>query len=103
MRRRALRGRVLRLRRTGDAGSGIARDGRRVVKKTFSLQHRSKAEARVLDTVKHEVRKYVKPERGKPLPEGFATWRFDCKVGSSAATAQIVDLKGISSAIDAAA
>ncbi len=70
------------------------------MKKTFSLHAPGKADARVLDAIKHEVRKYVKRERRKPLPEGFDGWSFGCKVGASAALAEDVSLKDISHAID---
>ena len=70
------------------------------MRKTFSLHAPGKADARVLDAVKHEVRKYVKRERRKPLPEGFDGWSFACKVGISPASAEEVTLKEISGAID---
>ncbi len=73
------------------------------MKKLFALQDPRKADARVRDTIKHEVRKYVSRERKKKLPEGFDRWDFACKVGASAATAARTLLKTTSSAIDAVA
>ena len=73
------------------------------MKKTFSLHDPRKADARVLDSIKHEVKKYVKRERLKPLPEGFAVWEFACKVGPTAGAAEAAPLKEVSRAIDAAA
>lgn len=70
------------------------------MKKVFPLNDPRKNSARVLDAVKHDVRKYVKRERGKTLPEGFNEWAFDCRVGASAVDAQVVDLPVISTAID---
>lgn len=71
------------------------------MKKTFPLHHPRKADARVLDTIKHDIRKYVLRERAKPLPEGFFRWDFACKVGANAASAEPVALKQISAALDA--
>jgi hypothetical protein len=73
------------------------------MKKSFPLHLPGKADARVLDAIKHDVRKYVKRERRKPLPDGFDVWRFECKVGSSPETAEPRTLQEISNAIDAVA
>ena len=53
------------------------------MKKTFLLQVEGKNPDRILEAVKHEVRKYVRREGRKTLPEGFDYWDFDCKVGTS--------------------
>ncbi|MEO6245392.1 MAG: DUF6172 family protein [Opitutaceae bacterium] len=73
------------------------------MKKTFSLHDPVKADARVLDAIKHEVRKYVRREHRKPLPEGFNRLDFDCKVGASADDAAPVALPDVSAALDAVA
>jgi hypothetical protein len=73
------------------------------MKKTFPLKAPGKDDARVLDAIKHDVRKYVKRERRKTLPEGFHLWNFDCKIGPDPATAQPQPLKEIGPAIDAVA
>ncbi|MSU50116.1 MAG: hypothetical protein EXS37_13700 [Opitutus sp.] len=70
------------------------------MKKMFSLRVPGKADARVLDAIKHDVRKYVKRERRKPLPEGFGIWRFDCKIGLDEPSAGPKDLKELSKVID---
>lgn len=72
------------------------------MKKVFPLQAPNKAPARVADAVKHEVRKYVRREHNKELPEGFDLWTFTCKVGPSAATAAQCPLGDVSAKIDAA-
>lgn len=73
------------------------------MKKTFSLHAPGLADARVVDAIKHEVRRYVKRERGKRLPEGFEVWEFSCKVGSDPSSAEPKDLREIASAIDVVA
>lgn len=70
------------------------------MKKSFSLRAPGKADARVLDAIKHEARKYVKRERKKPLPEEGTEWVFKCRVGGDQATAEPSELKELSTAID---
>ena len=73
------------------------------MKKTFQLRVEDKHPDRVLDRVKHEVRKYLKRERSRALPEGVDYWDFDCKFGLSEDTAQAVHLANIITCIDSAA
>jgi hypothetical protein len=73
------------------------------VKKTFLLNIEGKNRDRVLDTIRHEIRKYVKRQRRIPLPEGVDFWDFDCKFGANAETAVVVHLATISALIDAVA
>ena len=54
------------------------------MKKKFPLELPDRKPALLLDAVKHEIRKYLKRERRKPLPEGVDFWDFDCKVGVGA-------------------
>ena len=71
------------------------------MKKTFQLKEPGKDDARVVEAVKNEVRKYVKRERRKTLPEGFTLWDFNCKVGPDSATAEVTPLDDVTGAIDA--
>lgn len=73
------------------------------MKKTFPFHVPGKADPRVIDSIKHDVRKYVKRERRKALPEGFTVWQFDCRVGARAETAEPVELDRVAAAIDAVA
>ncbi len=70
------------------------------MKKTFRLQESGKDDARVLDSVKTEIRKYVKRERRKTVPEGFDYWDFDCKVGADANAATTKQVKEVTDAVD---
>jgi len=55
------------------------------MKKIFKLTDPKKHEDRVLEAVKHEIRKYAKREKKKDLPEKATMyWDFDCKVGATA-------------------
>jgi len=61
------------------------------MKKIFKLTDAKKHEDRVLEAVKNDIRKYVKREKKKDLPDKkLMYWDFDCKVGSSADDAKVV-------------
>ena len=72
------------------------------MKKTFRLESPGHAPARVVESVKSEVRKYLKRERRKPLPEGADFHDFDCRFGRDAGSATAVEVKDIMDKIDAA-
>ena len=71
------------------------------MKKTFDLNVEGKNRDRLLDAAKHDIRKYVKRERAKPLPEGVDFLDFDCKVGASEEAAVPVHFAEIMGAVDA--
>lgn len=73
------------------------------MKKTFSLTSPSHQPARVVEQIKSDVRKYVKRERRKPLPEGVDFWDFDCKVGAGESAPEKKHVEEIVPAIDQAA
>jgi len=73
------------------------------MKKNFPLQAEGKHPDRVLEAVKHEIRKYFKRERNRDVPKGVDFWDFDCKVGLTADTAEVVRVSGVIEAVDTAA
>lgn len=73
------------------------------MKKTFSLTAPDRQPQRVIDAIKHEVRKYVKRERRKTLPADVDFWDFACKVGTAATDASAKPLNEINATIDALA
>ena len=73
------------------------------MKKTFQLRPEGKHPDRVLDATKHEIRKYLKRERRRDLPEGVDFWDFDCKFGLTQDSAEVVHLANLIERIDAAA
>ncbi len=73
------------------------------MKKNFPLQAEGKHPDRVLEAVKHEIRKYFKRERNRAVPAGADFWDFDCKVGLTADTAEVVRVSGVIEAVDAIA
>lgn len=72
------------------------------MKKTFRLTHPKIKPARLADAARCDVKKYIKRERKKALPEGFDQWEFDCKFGVDAKEAETVQLSDISKCISAA-
>lgn len=72
------------------------------MKKTFSLSHPKKQPERVVEAIKHELKKYMKRERNKALPEDTNYWAFDCKFGNTESEAQAVRPGDFNKLIDAA-
>lgn len=72
------------------------------MKKTFELIHPKIKLARRVDAIKHEVKKYIKRERNKRLPEDVDFWDFDCKYGNTEQDAEVVHLSEINKRIDQA-
>ena len=71
------------------------------MKKTYELNLEGKNPARLLDAAKHDIRKYAKRERAKPLPEGVDFWDFDCKLGASPADAAAIHFAALITGVDA--
>ena len=69
------------------------------MKKTFPLTHPKIKPARLADSIRAEISKYIKRERRKELPEGVDFWDFDCKVGADAASADEQHISAVSKAI----
>ena len=69
------------------------------MKKTYRLNLEGKNRDRLLDAAKHDIRKYAKRERGRVLPAGVDFWDFDCKLGSSDATATPVHFAELIAAV----
>lgn len=73
------------------------------MKKTFPLSVAGLDPQRVIDGIKHDVRKYVKRERRKAVPAGADFWDFACKVGAARDTVGTKLLNEVNPAIDAVA
>ena len=70
------------------------------MKKTFKLAHPKIKVPRVVDSIKHEIKKTLKNDRKKPLPAGATYWGFECKFGQSENTAVAVPLSSLTQNID---
>ena len=72
------------------------------MKKIYKLTDEKKHEDRVLEAVKNDIRKYVKREKKKTLSDKATMyWDFDCKVGATAETAEVVIFEELIKALDA--
>ena len=71
------------------------------MKKTYALNIEGKNRDRLLDASKHDIRKYVKRERAKVLPQDVDFWDFECKLGANEAEALAVHFAALMTAIDA--
>ncbi|WP_372807921.1 DUF6172 family protein [Pontiella sp.] len=72
------------------------------MKKTFQLIHPKIKYPRMVEATKNELRKYIKRERRKELPEGADFWDFDCKFGDTEADAKTIHLAEIDACINEA-
>ena len=73
------------------------------MRKTFPLTAPNHQPARVVEQIKSDVRKYLKRERKKALPEGVDFWDFDCKIGQGDLEPESKHVEEIVHAIDKAA
>ncbi len=72
------------------------------MKKIFKLTDEKKHEDRVLEAVKNDIRKYVKREKKKALPDKATMyWDFDCKIGATSDKAEVVAYEALIKALDA--
>jgi hypothetical protein len=93
MEQRAVRGscRLTSLRETATRGA---------VKKIFPLSAPNHQPPRVIESIKSEVRKYLKRERRKKLPEDVDFWDFDCRTGQDEASAAVTHVSELVTAVD---
>ena len=73
------------------------------MRKTFQLNIEGKNRDRVLDAVKHEIRKYIRRERRRAVPEGADYWDFDCRFGATPEAAEVAHLSALTGLIDGVA
>ena len=72
------------------------------MRKTFPFTDLRHKPERVVEQIKSTVRKYLKRERRKELPEGVDFWDFDCRTGQDESTAAESHVSALIAAIDAA-
>ena len=72
------------------------------MKKTIALTHPKLKLERLVDSIKHDVNRYIKRERNKKLPGDADYWDFDCKYGENEQAAQVVHMSEINKCIDSA-
>ena len=73
------------------------------MKKTFKLKQENKHPDRVVDSIKNEVRKYIKREKRKALPKDMDFWHFDCKFAIGDDEPKVIEFVDIIKSINEAA
>ena len=69
------------------------------MKKTFNLTHEKIKLPRLVDAIKHEVKKYLKSERRRKLPDGADYWDFDCRFGVDEESSEVIHVSEINKSI----
>lgn len=72
------------------------------MKKTFQMSHPKIKTPRLVEAIKHEVKKYLQRERRKPLPADVDFWDFDCRFGADEVSAEVIHVADINRAISGA-
>ena len=72
------------------------------MRKVYKLTHPKIKVDRLVEGVKHDIKKYVKRERKKELPKSVDFWDFDCKFGKTFETLEPVHLAEMNKYIDQA-
>jgi len=72
------------------------------MKKNFTMNHPKKKSDRLFEAVKGEVKRYIKREQKKELPENTDYWDFDCKYGHTKQEAKQIHISEINKFIDEA-
>jgi len=72
------------------------------MKKTFVLSHPKISYQRLIEMAKGDVKKHIKKERAKALPENADFWGFDCKFGQKADSARTIHEGDINTNISSA-
>lgn len=72
------------------------------MKKTFTLSHPKIKVPRLVEAIKHEVKKYIKRERRKTLPPKVDFWDFDCRYGVDEASSEVIHVSAINKFISQA-
>jgi hypothetical protein len=73
------------------------------MRKTYDLRPEGKHPDRVLDAIRHDIRRYLKRERRRGCPEGVDFWDFDCRFGPDQAQAVVARPAELSGLLDALA
>ena len=71
------------------------------MQKTYQLVVEGKNRDRLVEAAKHDIRRYVKRERNRPLPPDVDFWDFECRFGSDETAATPVHFATLTERIDA--
>ena len=70
------------------------------MKKVFPLVSERHKPARLVEQIRGEVKKYLKRERNKPLPDDHDYWGFNCRLGQESGSAKVCHEKEIGKSLD---
>lgn len=73
------------------------------MRQTFPFAHAKHKPAQALAALKNQVRKYLKRERRKELPEGVDYWDFACRIGPAEDAAKPVHVAELVAQMEALA
>jgi len=73
------------------------------MRKTYQLHIEGKHRDRLLDAARHDIHRYLRRERRRPLPEGARFWDFDCRFGTTEQDAAPVREEALTRLIDGVA
>lgn len=73
------------------------------MKKTFKLNVENKNPDRLLESIKYEIRKYIKREKRKALPDDVDFWDLKCKFAKNDETPEVINFNEITNCINEAA
>jgi hypothetical protein len=71
--------------------------------KTFTIKEDGKNSDRLVEDVKHQIRKYIKREKRKKLPEKARCWYFDCRFAREGEEFKVIEFKNITENVDISA
>jgi hypothetical protein len=80
--------------------AGPATPVRLPMRKSFPLTSERLDPARVRDKIRQELNRFSRNRHRQPLPEGFAMWHFECKIGPTADAAQTQPFKQLGALVD---
>ena len=66
------------------------------------MSHEKIKTPRLVEAIKHEVKKYIKRERNKALPTNVDFWDFDCRYGIDEASSEVIHVSTINKFISQA-
>lgn len=72
------------------------------MKKTFQITNHKLPVPRRIEAIKYEVKKYIRRERRKTLPDDVDYWDFDCRYGADEASSEEIHLSQINKNISQA-
>lgn len=73
------------------------------MRQTFPFANPRHKPPQALAALKSRIRKYIKRERGKSVPEGVDFWDFNCRIGKEESAAAPVSIEDLIPRLDAIA